>query len=50
MEISDKAAAVSRMQRYIESHLDEEIMLGDLAWVRYSRRAPSRHLQASIRS
>ncbi len=31
MELSDKAAAVSRMQQYIESHLNEEIMLDDLA-------------------
>lgn len=31
MDLSDKAAAVSRMQRYIESHLDEEITLDDLA-------------------
>jgi len=31
MELSDKAAAVSRMQRYIEAHLVEEITLDDLA-------------------
>ncbi len=31
MELPDKAAAVSRMQRYIESHLDEEITLDGLA-------------------
>ena len=31
MELPDKAAAVSRMQHYIESHLYEEITLDDLA-------------------
>ena len=31
MELPDKAAAVSRMQHYIEAHLDEEITLDDLA-------------------
>ena len=31
MELSDKAAAVSRIQHYIEVHLDEEITLDDLA-------------------
>jgi AraC-like DNA-binding protein len=30
MELSEKAAAVSRMHRYIESHLDEEITFDDL--------------------
>ena len=31
MELPDKAAAVSRMQHYIESHLEEEITLDNLA-------------------
>jgi AraC-like DNA-binding protein len=31
MELSDKAAAVSKMQRYILTHLDEDITLDDLA-------------------
>lgn len=31
MELPDKAAAVSRMQHYIEAHLDEEITPDDLA-------------------
>lgn len=31
MELPEKAAAVSRMQHYIEAHLDEQITLEDLA-------------------
>lgn len=38
MELPDKAAAVSRMQHYIEAHLDEEITLDNLAnAARYSK-------------